>query len=125
MKLSQATAKERDLPGGVQFGEEALQVTYRPLTYTVREMDAMKDSQDTNRIIETVKRLIVRWDLTDNDETPIPIDHPMVEDEDGKLVPADDDPLRDIPTHIFSEILRAVNEDQQPDPEASRRSRGR
>lgn len=120
MKLSQAGAKAKTIP--VEFeGGAVLEVTYKPLTYTVNEMDAMRGETDPSRIIETVKRLVTKWDLTDDAEVPIPLDHPV--DEDGK--PAKDDPLRDVPTHIFGEIIRAVGEDQQPDPEASRRSRGR
>ncbi len=101
MRISQAVAEEKPL--AVDFKGATLNVVYRPLTYTVREMDALGESKDTERIIKTMLRLLVSWDLTDENDTPVPIET---------------EPLRDVPTHIFTGIIKAVGKDQAPDPEA-------
>lgn len=124
MRLSQAVSEAKDVK--VTFaGGATLAVTYRPLSYTVREMDAARaDAENTDRIIDTMKRLIVRWDLTDDDDRPIALDFPY-DEVDGKQVPSPDDPLRDIPTNVFTEILTAIAEDAKPSGEASRGSAAR
>lgn len=105
MRISQAVAEASDIE--VPFGSEVLRVRYRPLTYTVREMTEIRESQDEGRIVDTMLRLLESWDLTQDDGTPVPIDA---------------DALRDVPTHIFAGILKAVAKEQEPDPEVSRRS---
>lgn len=120
MRISDAVADEREIE--VPFGPHKLQVTYRPLTYTVAEMDAIsRDERNPRRIIETIKRLVVKWDL----------EHDDLVNEDGKgvIVPLDhpeddyeNDPLRHIGTHIYSKIIQAVNADQQASGEAGRPS---
>ncbi len=97
MKISQATAKPTDLD--VPFdGDVVLKVKYRPLTYTVREMESLQeDERNVARIIETIQRLVVEWDL---------------EDDEGNIVGLDDESLRDIPTHIFLQIIREVSNHQ-------------
>ena len=127
MKLSQAVAKERDLT--VEFDGAVLNVKFRPLTYTVRQVSEMQakaregGDANVNQVVTTIKRMVVGWDLTDDDEVPIPLDHPYADPESE--TPADDDPLRDVPMHIFSGVLQAVAEAQAPSGEASRPSPGR
>lgn len=116
MKISQATAKPKPLE--VTFGEAKLNVQYKPLTYTVREMDELQDSKDVKQIVSTMKRLVVSWDLTDDDEQPVALDYMLNEDESVNVA----DPLLDIPSHIFTGILKAVAEDQKPSGEAGKPS---
>lgn len=123
MRISEADTEAKDID--VQFGKATLHVTYKPLTYTVREMDALAGSRDAGQIIETMKRLVVAWDLDDKQGNRVPLDHPMddVMQEDGsgpsgRKRPADDDPLRDVPSHIFTGIIQAVGKDQTPSGEA-------
>lgn len=109
MKISQAVAPKKDVK--VPFEGAELQVVYRPLTYTVRQMDEMAAEAEatgggkaTTRLLETIQKLVVTWDLTDEHDKLIVIE--------GDLT--DDHPLRDVPSHIFVAIIKAVNEDQTP-----------
>ncbi len=115
-KISDLRAKPKALE--VPFGEVPLNVEYLPLSYTVREMELISESKDAKQIVDTMKRLVHSWDLED-DNGIVKTDHPR--DEDGNV--QNDDPLMDIPTHIFTEILKRVAEDQKPSGEAGRPSR--
>lgn len=118
MRISEAVAETAEIE--VPFGPHVLHVTYRPLTYTVAQMDEMaKDEKNTRRIIDTIKRLVVQWDLEQDDLVDesgkgvlVPLDHP--EDE------YETDPLRDVGTHIFTKILKAVGQHQAADAEGKR-----
>lgn len=116
--LSDLTVKPKPLE--VPFGELKLTVEYKPLSYTVLEMEQISESKDVRQIVETIKRLVSSWDLKlAEDEPPVALDHPK--DDAGRI--ADDDPLMHIPSHIFTELLRRVAEDQKPSGEAARSSR--
>lgn len=102
MKISQATAVEKALP--VPFGDATLNVSYRPLTYTVTELEKMETGDaKAAQIIDSMLRLLVSWDLTDEFDQPVPLTA---------------DALREIPTHIFTGIMQAVGKDQTPSGEA-------
>ena len=99
----------------VPFGETTLTVEYRPLSYTVKEMRKIVDSKDPAMIVDSIKRLVTKWDLEDADGV-VPLDHPL--DDDGKV--REDDPLLEIPTNIFTGIMKAVQADQSVPGEAGR-----
>jgi hypothetical protein len=102
VKISQATADSK--PCSATFGENVLNFVYRPLTYTVAEMEAMQeDTPRPGAIIESMMKLLVSWDLTDEDDVVIPLEA---------------DALRTIPSHIFTGIMQAVGKDQTPSGEA-------
>jgi len=109
VKLSQAIAKARDIT--VPFEGDDLHVTYRPASFTIRELDALTEAQKkgdgkpTRQLLETVKRVILEWDLTDEDEKVIALDAKLDDEKD---------PLRDVPSVVFTEIMKKINEDQQP-----------
>ncbi len=102
MKISQATAEEKPL--AVKFGEATLNVVYRPLTYTVTELEKMEAGDArAAQVVDSMLRLLVSWDLTDEDENPVPLT---------------EEALREVPTHIFTGIMQAVGKDQTPSGEA-------
>lgn len=115
MRLSQAIAKKRDLV--VHFDGADLKVVYRPLSYTPRQMDEMaaeasaSEGRPSRRILETMQKLLITWDLTDEHEVLIPIEGDIdAKDESGKYT----HPLYDVPSNVFVAIIGAANEDQQP-----------
>lgn len=109
MRVSQALSKSRQI--AVEFEEDSLSVTYRPISYTLEEVDRIQaDTTATggteserqarmNRVAEMISRLVVDWDLVDED--------------DVKISTKDLAALRKIPFNVFSEIIRAVRDDQQ------------
>lgn len=102
MKISQATAEVKTCEA--KFGEATLHFEYRPLTYTVEEMERMQEGTPrAGAIVDSMLKLLVSWDLTDDDEQPIPLD---------------EDALRKVPSHIFTGIMQAVGKDQTPSGEA-------
>lgn len=116
VKIHEATNEAKPLD--VKFGASVLKIEYTPLSYTIREMRKVADSKDPVQIAETIKRLVNSWDLESADGL-VPLDHSR--DEDDKV--KDDDPLLDIPSHIFTGILKAVAEDQSVSGEAGKPSR--
>lgn len=119
--------QKEELPLAVQFpGGQVLNIVYTPSTYTVAELEEIqRHERDIKRILRSVRRLLVRWDL-ENDQGPIPLQEPLVdgvplsvfketaEKTDPRLADLPDDPLRHVPTNIFMTIFRTVNEDQSP-----------
>lgn len=98
MRISEALGER--LPLAVQFPSSGsvLNVVYTPAAYTVAELEELqKAERDTSRIIKSVQDVVLEWDLTD---------------DDGQPVPLTTEALRHVPTSIFMQIIRAVNEDQ-------------
>jgi len=106
MRISQAKSKAVELE--VEFDEGSLNIVYRPISYSLNELDEMqaesvktggtKDERKArmSRIATMISKMIVSWDLEgDNGE---PID------------PTDISALQDIPSNIFTEIIMAVKE---------------
>lgn len=127
MRISDALKQTRDLkvdfgPGGV------LNVVYRPPSWTPAEMQALKDQKDVSQIVPQIRKLVVQWDLTDDYNNLIPLDPPpmipavLVRDENGDVTDGAltevDDPLMHVPISIYLAIIRAVNEDGKPSPQA-------
>ncbi len=96
MRMSQATVPARTM--AVHFDGGDLTVEYRPASYTVRELDALQeDSKNTKRIVESMLRTLVSWDLTDEADRPVPLQT---------------EPLMDVPTPVFVQIMKAMQVDQ-------------
>lgn len=127
MRISDALGER--IPLAVHFPSgDVLNIVYTPMSYTVAELEELQRSErDVARIISSVRRLVLEWDLTDDDGVPIPLQHVTgmrVVTEDGGTVWEPDpdqsgavlpsDPLRHVPTNIFMQIFRAVNDDQTP-----------
>lgn len=115
MRLSDAKSHAREIIVSFEGGD--LHVSYRPMSYTVEELDRLGDDAAVKdmsaeerkarigRIIEMITQVVASWDLTEDDgETPID--------------PADTVRLRSVPINVFTEILAAIRKDQRPDPEA-------
>lgn len=125
MRISEALGGR--LPLAVQFPSGAvLNIEYTAASYTVAELEIIqKAEREPVRIIEAVRRVVLSWDLMDDDGNVVPLTPPkreptMSQGDDGVWVEvpgtdldvAADDPLKHIPTPVFTQILRAVNEDQ-------------
>lgn len=106
LRLSSATSKARPLTVPFEGGD--LLVQYRPASYTVAELDALQaDSKNTARIVESMLRTLVSWDLEyDEDSAPTP-------DLAGTVIPLETDALTNtVPTSVFVEVMRKMQEDQ-------------
>lgn len=127
MRISDAFGEAKPLDVHYPTGA-VLHVFYAPATYSVVELERIQQSEkEPRRILRAVRRLVTSWDLTDNDGAPIGLDEPHyngmplsdfidVCKRNGTPLPDDlpVDPLSLLPTNIFTQILRAVNEDQDP-----------
>jgi hypothetical protein len=100
MRISGALAKARPLR--VQFEDDYLNLTYRPASYTVRQLQEIQDEEskrtDPARVVEMIQKMVVDWDLTEDDGVKVDL--------------ANTERLKDIPTPIFMAILREAREDQ-------------
>jgi hypothetical protein len=108
MRVSQATSKPRPLQVPFEGGD--LPVAYRPASYTVAELDELQaNTRDTKRIVESMLRTLVSWELE--------YDEDAVDDEGNTLtgvIPLTTAALtKYVPTSVFVEIMRAMQEDQQ------------
>lgn len=102
LRLSSATSKPRELV--VEFEGGDLHCMYRPASYTVAELDELQaNARDTKRIVESMQRTLVSWDLEDEDGTPIPLET---------------EPLTNkVPTSVYVTIMRAMQDDQSASAE--------
>src|SRR5687768_16429620 len=96
--LSQIRVPARDIV--VPFDDDiVVNVTYRPLMWSPQEISILQENRDINTISEMSAKLIVKWDLTD---------------ENGDVLPTDFETLKTIPLPIQAAILAATNKDQTP-----------
>lgn len=103
MRLSEAVSPARTIP--VPFVNATLQVEYRPMSYTPEELDAMqakaleaKDAKaGVDSMIDSMLNLLVGWDLTDDEDNPIPVTR---------------EGLRKVPLNVYTAITQAVAKDQ-------------
>lgn len=102
MRLNEAASAAKPLD--VVFdGGAVLHVTYRPADYTPSEAAELTEDQvkkDPRRMSAMVVRMVESWDLTDNDDTPIPIAADEISDK--------------VHMTILAKIMTAVQKDQMP-----------
>lgn len=102
MRLSQAVSPAEQIT--VPFVGAELHVKYRPMSYTPAELDKMQaEAAQTkgkvgDRLVDSMIRMIESWDLTDEDEVPIPIER---------------DALREVPSNVYMAIMKVINQEQQ------------
>lgn len=127
MRISEAFEDSKPLDVHYPTGA-VLHIYYRPAMYSVEEMERIQTAErNPRRVLAAIRRVVMSWDLTDADGATIPIEEPyhngmplseFVEAlvRNGSALPDDlpSDPLAKIPTNIFTQIIRAVNEDQSP-----------
>lgn len=127
MKISDALKTESDLR--IPFGDQVLNVTYRPSAVTIQDVEALKSDRDIRRVAEQIRQQVVRWDLTDDYSNIIPLERPAphIVTEDGRpveqtlSVPADQalaDPLASVPISILTTVLIEIQTAQRPSPQA-------
>jgi hypothetical protein len=127
MKISEALKERKDLT--IPFGSGAvLQVTYQPSSVTIADIEALKADRDIKRVAEQIRQQVLQWDLTDDYDRIIPLapPQPRIITQDGDpiepgaptVTEPQKDPLHEVPIHILSKILIAIQTDQRPDPEA-------
>lgn len=136
MRISDAVSDSSPLD--VHFPRGAvLHVEYQPSSYSIIELENLQRNatKDPRRMLHAIRRLVLSWDLTDDDGVPIPLAEPFVEGGGGGLVPRSEfvrkfreengqdaplpdsvpeDQLASVPTNIFAAIIKAVNADQDP-----------
>ncbi len=103
LKQLREETKELCLP----VGDDRIIFSYRVNAFTP-EMEEMlhlaeDDEVKSRSIREMVKRLVVRWDLKEDEK-------------DKHFLPITDENLLLIPTKILVEMITAIGEDLSPDP---------
>lgn len=87
----------------IDFDETPLRVSYRPASVTPRLQKAVAEARDRQDIdaglLDPLCRLIASWDLTDDDEQPLPITP---------------DAIADVPASILFAVLDAIGADMAP-----------
>jgi hypothetical protein len=127
MRISEALKEVKDLE--VHFGPATLKLTYRPPSWTPRELDALKADKDIRRVVDQIRKLVIQWDLTDEYDRLVPLALPVApaptvivseggQDLEQEPAEAPIDPLMDVPLSIYMKIITAINEDGRPDPQA-------
>lgn len=90
----------------VPLGEDVLTVVYRPKKLTPEFQERVSQAQGATAIRDGLYRpvaeLLVSWDLTEDDGTPID--------------PSDEGALRCVPTVVLFAVIKAVMEDMQTSP---------
>lgn len=92
-KLSAIVEDRADLP--VKFGAETVSVVYRPAVYD----EDFNDLSIQNEWAKALSRILLSWDLLDDDGQPYATDEPT---------------LRTISAAITVPILRAIHADMAP-----------
>ena len=117
MRISEAQSATRDIV--VHFEGGDLNVTYRPVSYTINETEKMAEdtsnldkaspaerAEKMGKFVDSIARLVIAWDL---------------EDEEGITIdPSDRAALRDVPLNILNDVVSTISKDQRPSGEASR-----
>jgi len=103
-RMKQTNAKlEIDFGGG-----DVLHVEYDPQAYTAaREEELaplMSQARPGKWLVKTVEATILRWDL---------------EDDEGNVIPLTEEGLAGVPTSVLTEVYKAVQEHQRPNPTTS------
>ena len=102
MRVNEAAAAAKPLD--VVFdGGAVLHITYRPADYTPNEAaelteDAVK--KDPRRMSGMAVRMVESWDLTDNDDNPIPITADAIS--------------ANVHLTILAKVMTAIQKDQMP-----------
>lgn len=127
MRLSDAVSPAEEIV--VPFAnDEKLTVMYRPTSYTPNELDKMqaeaaekgKSKRGMKSLVASMRAMIVSWDLTEDDGSPISLEAPAPllsngeEQRDGNGdVTTEPDPMMDVPINVYTEIMKAANRAQQ------------
>jgi len=84
----------------IPFGEDVLEVEYRPDAVTPRMViqvdEAKKPAEQMRAVVEALSRILVSWDLIG---------------EDGKPYPITKASLMDLPLFFLAQVFQAVTED--------------
>lgn len=103
MRISGALAQARSLK--VPFEGEELNISYRPSSYSVEELEKLVSDEESgakkiepSRIIDIIQQMVITWDLTEDNGEPIHL--------------SDRQRLKQLPTSIYTVILQTVKADQ-------------
>jgi hypothetical protein len=106
VKISEALGAAKPL--AVPIGDGTLNVTYVPADYTAVELEGIVAGESDTRVravVDLFVKHVKAWDLEFNDR--------------DELIPLDPAVLRtDVPMHILAEVLKAVQKETSPNPEA-------
>jgi len=106
VKLREALGAAKPLD--IKIGDGVLHVTYVPAEYTAAELEEIVAGDATAKIVSIVNLVcqhIKAWDLEYNDR--------------DEVIPLDPDVVRvEVPVTILTTVLKAVQKETQPDPEA-------
>lgn len=96
MKLTELTKKTRKII--VTYLGESAEVEYRLAVVTPGFLSELKGLNGTDSVIHQLEKIVIRWDVTD---------------ENGHEIPPTEEQIRkyDIPVRFLSAVIRAVSDD--------------
>lgn len=90
---------EKSATVAIEFMDETLTVTYNPAMLTTRfyrTIEVMQKGKDNEKtVIDMVKLLVQKWDLTD---------------DDGKMVPVTTEVLQQLPMTVLNDIILKITQ---------------
>jgi len=96
IKVSQLSSPKRTVE--VTFGEEKMNVTYRPSCVTPQFLDDLQQPQQGEAIAVSIEKLVVEWDLLN---------------EQGKKLPAKKAIVKTLPIAFLMAVIKAITEDTE------------
>jgi hypothetical protein len=105
IRLSDLTKETRKV--SVDVGaSEPLEIEYRTRAYTAELEDNITGAQErpATALAQMLKKLIVAWNLVD---------------DDGKPYPLDDAHLSKLPVQVMIAIFQAIADDMRPNPQTA------
>jgi hypothetical protein len=96
IKVSQLNAPKRMVE--VTFGEEKMNVTYRPSCVTPQFLDDLQQPKQGEAITDAVQALVVEWDLLN---------------EQGRKLPPTSAVIRKLPLSFLMAVIKAITEDTE------------
>jgi len=105
IRLSDLTKETRKVSVNVG-ASEPLEVEYRTRAYTAELEDSITSAQErpATALAQMLKKLIVAWNLVD---------------DDGKPYPLDDVNLSKLPVQVMIAIFQAIAEDMRPNSQTA------
>lgn len=112
IKLHELTENEATCQA--EFMGETASVTYRPAAYTPELEEEIRECTNedlpSNSLAVLLSEVLISWEVLD---------------ENGDKIPPEYENLRKMPTRFLAAVVRAINEDQNPEEEDRKNSGGR
>ena len=80
-------------------GDFVINLEYRPQAVTLGFLDEMRDLENMDKLLYQIEKLVVKWDLQDDDDKVIPVTQEAVK-------------KNEIPVYLLSSIIDSITKDR-------------